>query len=271
MINHPNDEIWNEHDWELYIRSFEDQNQRLKSFYQNVWGSEQPSWYRLIDELNSEKEVVDAFIEEELLIEESFFPDDDEDFEIDEDDDDMDDDLFGFGTNKDDDDSDDDDDDDDDDEEDGSEEAFFTLDENSPMFIEMGEMSEEDENELDLYDRGREIAVSILKWNRRRSNEEKSLPHMQRLVTIAMQVPTKIAAGFGFGFDPESIGGNIAYCKRALRLCNEAMDIFTLIHEQKAIQDKSYLFMQEELMLLRNDLGVYVQELRDMFTEATGE
>lgn len=268
MINHPNDEIWNEHDWEQYIRSFEDQNQRLKSFYENMWGSEQPSWYRLIDELNCEKEVVDAFIEEELLIEESFFPDDDEDFEIDDDDDDMDDDLFGFGVNDDDDDDEEDENSDDEDDED---EAFFVLDENTPMYIEMGEMTEDDENELDLYDRGREIAVSILKWHRRRSLEEKSQAHMQRLVTIAMQVPTKIAAGFGFGFDAESIGGNIAYCKRALRLCNEAMEIFTHIHEQKAIQDKSYLFMQEELMLLRNDLGVNVQEMRDMFLEATGK
>lgn len=263
MINHPNDEIWNEHDWEFYIRSFEDQNQRLKSFYDTMWGSESPSWHRLIEELPSEKEVVDAFIEEELLIEESYFPDDDEDFDIDDDEDDLDDDLFGFNMS--------DDDDDDESQDDDSEDEIFEMDGEEFVHFAMPELSDDDEEELDLYDRGREIAVSILKWHKRRSDQEKEAANMQRLVTIVMQIPTKIAAGFGFGFEPESIGGNIAYCKRALRLCNESMEIFTEIKEQKAIQDKSYLFMQEELLLLRNDIGVYIQELREILSEATGK
>lgn len=234
MFGNNDHDTWDEHAWEQHIKSFEEQSNRLRNFFEHIWGTEGPAWKRLFDEYNNEGDIVDAFIEEELLFEESYFPDDD-DFDLD-DEEDLDDELFEM---------------DDEDEE--------------TWYIEETEsMTEEDEGELVLYERAKDIAVDLLKWHRRQPIERQDKKSVM-LVTRAMQAAAKVAVGFSFGFDSESIGGNIVYCRKALQLCNEVLGNLYDFYHAGRMKKKTYIFIQEQLQDLRNDLGMYVQDLREEF------
>ena len=80
------DEIWDEFQWEIHLKEMEQRNEQLREFFTAGMADEKPRWLRLLNEYNSKLDVMNAYIEEELLIEESYFPDD-EDWEDDDDDD----------------------------------------------------------------------------------------------------------------------------------------------------------------------------------------
>src|SRR5690554_1158201 len=77
---------WNEHQWEAHLDELEKKSMQLRRFITTDPKSHLPRWMTLLRESLDESEAVDAFIEEELLLDEAYFPEDEDDWEEDEDD-----------------------------------------------------------------------------------------------------------------------------------------------------------------------------------------
>ncbi|NBB77384.1 MAG: hypothetical protein GVY02_08395, partial [Bacteroidetes bacterium] len=77
--------------------------------------------------------------------------------------------------------------------------------------------------DLPLYKIALELAIEAQKIfeNSVTDQDDESVQTFLRFVTIP---PAKIAGGFGFGFEQDSIGGNIANCKRGLQAANRMLD-----------------------------------------------
>src|SRR5690554_6906119 len=88
------DPIWNEHQWESHLNDIEKRSEQLRKFITSDPKGNTPRWITLLQESMDELDAVEAFIEEELLLDEAYFPDED-DWD-DEDDDDLDDEDFFF-------------------------------------------------------------------------------------------------------------------------------------------------------------------------------
>src|SRR5690625_1267136 len=77
---------WNEYQWEAHLDELEKKSEQLRRFITSDPKGNVPRWLTLLRENLDENEAVDAFIEEELLLDEAYFPEDEDDWE-DEDDD----------------------------------------------------------------------------------------------------------------------------------------------------------------------------------------
>lgn len=236
------DDIWDEFRWEQHINDIERKSVQLKDFITSTWGEGSPNWLRLLSEYKSQNEVIDAYIEEELMYEEAYFPEDD-DWD-DEDEDDPDNDLFM-----------------------SEEEDELT----KNLSTEEGEGSDdfriEDLEYLDdirSYTLSREFGISVLKLAGSHM-EQKQDTILIQFVQTSLQISAKLAAGFSFGFDLEVIGGNIAYCKKALDNSNKALDMLRALKERPWMKAADYFEMHESLTRVRNEIGMYIQDLRESY------
>jgi hypothetical protein len=245
------DEIWDEFRWERHINDIERRSGQLREFITSTWGEASPSWLRLLGEYKNQNEVIDAYIEEELMFEEAYFPEDD-DWDDDEDDD-PDNDLFMS--------------DDDDDEDD--EDLFRQL---------LQESEEADDAETDEfrieeieyledmlpYNLARDFGIKVLGLAET-ARENQSDAILAQFIQTSLQISAKLAAGFSFGFDLEVIGGNITYCKKALANANRALELLHLLKTRPWMKAADYYKLDEALFTTRNEIGIYIQDLRDTF------
>lgn len=246
MFANFNGDIWDEHQWEAHLNEIAKQNTQLRKFITPDSSDSNPRWLTLLRENGDERDAVDAFIEEELEFDDPYFEDD----ELDDDDlddpywDEWEDEDFLF--------------DDDEDDFDAGEEWKELSDEytlSSNGSIEM----------LNIYNDSRELAVTILKWIEN-SNPKSLNSDCTDFVGKVLKVGAKIAGGYAFGFEREFLGGNIAYTKKALYCANDGLTIL-----QRELKGTSYLNRRQynqfhrQLFELRNDIGIYIQELRDQF------
>lgn len=245
MFANFNDDIWDEYQWEAHLDEIAKQNTQLRRFIAPDASDSSPRWLTLLRENSDEWEAVDAFIEEELQFDDPYFEDDEpdenelddffweeweeEELPVDEEDD------FDAG------------------EEWKELSDEYTLSGNGS--IEM----------LDIYNHSRELAVIILQWIEY-SNPKFLNEHCTDFVGKVLQTGAKIAGGYGFGFEREFLGGNIAYTKKALYCANDGLTILQRdLKGTSLISSKQYLLFHERLFALRNDIGIYIQELRDRF------
>ncbi len=244
--------IWNEFQWESHLNEIEKRSEELRRFITSDPKGNIPRWITLLQESMDELDAVEAFIEEELLLDEAYFPEDDDDWE-DEDDDFEDDDFFfrdeTFPFYED-------DLDDDDDFEYGEEWKELSDD---FTFSDHGSI----EN-LDIYREARAFAVDVLKW-------AEAIPfHLQskqvnEFVINVLKVTSKLAGGYSFGFEQDVLGGNIAYTKKALYSANQALNYLQKMKREPFIVPSIYSKLHSRLFEIRNDIGIYVQELRERF------
>lgn len=244
--------VWNEHQWETHLNEIEKRSEQLRRFITSDPQGNTPRWVTLLQESMDELDAVEAFIEEELLLDEAYFPEDEDDWDED-DDEDFDDDDFFF--------QDDEfpfaDDDEDDDFDYGEEwkelSDDFTLSDYGSI-----------EN-LDVYQSARELAVDVLKW-------AETVPHgmqtkqVHEFVNNILKITAKLAGGYSFGFEFDVLGGNIAYTKKALYSANDALAHLRKMKREPFIPDSVYAKFHSRLFEIRNDTGIYIQELRDRFT-----
>ena len=92
--------------------------------------------------------------------------------------------------------------------------------------------------------------------------EDKSVHTFCRTVTVP---PAKIAGGFGMGFEIESLGGNIANCKRGLTAANKMLDSLYEIGDKELLDHDLYLELHGQAKEVRDELAVYIVELRERF------
>lgn len=245
-----NDGIWDEHQWEAHLKEIEKRSSELRKFIAPD-SPNSPRWLSLLQESSDELDAVDAFIEEELQIEEAYFPDeDDEEIEEDDFDDDLDD-LFFY---------------------EDEEDFYFEDDDDYDAGEEWKEFSEDftlsDYGSLETfstYNDARELAAIILHWAEM-INPKLFSPESNEFIGNVLKIGAKIAGGYSFGFEHEFIGGNIAYTKRALYCANDSLVILQRDLKGNAILTSSqYFYFHEQLFELRNNLGIYIQELRERF------
>lgn len=252
-----NDEIWDEHQWEAYLNEIEQKSNQLRKFIASDKDESYPRWLTLLQENPDILDAVDAFIEEELQIEDAYFPDDededdweDEEFDdflwdtFDEEADDDDPGLSPFGDDEDD----------------------FDFGEDWKELSEDYSTSDNGSIEnLVIYNRARDFSARILQW------AESVHPRYHTVafsdfVSSTLKIGAKLAGGYSFGFERDYLGGNIACTKRALYAANEALRLLADdIKGTPLIATSQYMQMHELLFELRNDIGIYVQELRAQF------
>lgn len=248
------DEIWNEAQWEAHINEMEHKTNQLRKFIAPNATDNTPRWVSLLKETDSELEAVDAFIEEELTFDEAYFPDDDDEWDDEDDFDDFEDDYF-LG--------------DDDELDEGFEyiDDFDEMDEGEEWKSLSEDYSTSDNGSihtLDIYNDARSLAASMLQWAESIPRKFHT-PDFYRLVDASLKIGAKIAAGYSFGFEKDMLGGNIVFNKKALVFANSALE---LLHKQKGakyLTRREYYYLHERIFDLRNDIGIYVQELRERF------
>ena len=241
-------EFWDEHKWEAHLEEVEKKSEQLRRFISSDQKGTTPRWITLLKESLSEDDAVDAFIEEELLLDEAYFPEEEDEW----DDDEFDDEDFLFGS---------------------SEDSLFGEEEEDDFdrgeewkalsedytFSDYGSI-----NNLELYNQARLLAIDIIKWVE--ACPTNSRPKMlNEFVSDGLKIGAKLAGGYSFGFEQEYLGGNIAYTKRALHFANNSLHYLQELKSFKGLNAELYTDFHARLFELRNDVGIYIQELRDRF------
>lgn len=275
MKFYDDDDIWDEFQWESHLSEIEEQSEQIRGFLESTLNEKhEPRWMRLMDECSSELDLMNTFIEEELLIEDSYFPDD-EDWE--EDDEEFDDPMFDML------------------EIDEEWEEIMDQDESDEDDLENMDLFSEDlDDELDdwdlegeewksltedfalsdygsiekieVYVTARDFGAEIF----RLLEHKKDLlnkDHIQEFVSDVVQISAKLAGGYAFGFEMDVLGANIAYSKRALNFANKALVDLKGLKKRKVFSTSDYYRLHATLFELRNDIGIYVQDIRQRFYE----
>ena len=250
MFNDFDDEIWDEHQWEAHLEEIEKQNTRLRKFIAPDSSDRLPRWINLIRENNDTFDAVDAYIEEQLRYDDPYFTDDFDDSNMDWEDD-FEEPLW----------------------EEWDDHDFFRDEEDD--FDEGEEWKELSEDftrsnngsidMLDIYNHSRELAAGVLQYIETLDPQGLNTP-FNDFVGNTLKIGAKIAGGYSFGFEQEFLGANIAYTKKALYCANDALTLLQRdLKKSRLISSKNYLHFHEQLFELRNNIGIYIQELREEF------
>ncbi|MCC5926413.1 MAG: hypothetical protein JJU41_07610 [Bacteroidetes bacterium] len=267
MRSYEDDEIWDEFQWEVHLAEMEQESEKIRTFIETNLGEDTPRWARFLKKYPSKLDAIDAYIEDELMFEDAYFPDDDDDWEDDEDDDL--DDFFMSGE-----DSEDDTDDNDEGEEWKKYLSPIQRDEmdkdvvsESSWINDMKELQLEDgfdaEEYHQIYEESRQLAAEMLRLAEIVPESEQDLYFLE-LVTETVNLGTKIAGGFAFGFDLDVLGGNIAYCKRALKSANRILELLPGLRNRGFMRLVDYRSLHERIFELRNEIGIHIQDMRDV-------
>jgi hypothetical protein len=117
---------------------------------------------------------------------------------------------------------------------------------------------------LPVYQLACEFSINCINLIEERFENEsdESIHSFARSVIIP---PSKIAGGFGMGFELESLGGNIANCKRGLRAANKILVALQKMRDKGLIDRETFQEFYERGKEVRDELGIYIVELRERF------
>lgn len=117
---------------------------------------------------------------------------------------------------------------------------------------------------LHVYRTSHRLASRVLTWSNTLPGRLKDSTLVQ-FCSHVTQIPANLAKGHGIGYEMDMIGGNIACSKRALAAANSGLDLLREMKRVEYMNDVLYKSLYEDLFHIRNDIGVYVQELRARF------
>jgi len=122
----------------------------------------------------------------------------------------------------------------------------------------------DDFQNLPVYQKAFDLTIDSIEIleNRFHETDDESVDLFARSVIIP---PAKIAGGFGLGFDIRSLGGNIANCKRGLVAANQTLDALRQMKDKNLIKDNIYRKLHERAKEVRDELGIWIIELRERF------
>ncbi|KPP94592.1 MAG: hypothetical protein HLUCCA01_08005 [Bacteroidetes bacterium HLUCCA01] len=273
MRSYEDDEIWDEFQWEAHLTEMEQKSEALRSFIESNLGEDMPRWARFLKKYPSKLDAIDAYIEDELMFEDAYFPDDDDDWEDDEDDEL--DDFFMSGEEG----------DDAEDMDDGEEwkkslshadrQALENDGISESMWVqEMADLQDDDLFDADeynqIYEESRMLAAEMLKLAELVPEREQDLYFIE-LVTETVNLGTKIAGGFAFGYDLDVLGGNIAYCKRALNSANRILELLPGLRNRQFMRLVDYRSLHERIFEVRNEIGMHIQDMREVLNDPESE
>lgn len=147
-----------------------------------------------------------------------------------------------------------------------SEDAILSFDEllNAAKFPSSENDDEEDVNSLPVYHTAVSLAGYVLEWANKLPGDVKDSTLVQYCSQI-MQIGANLAKGHGIGYEQDMIGGNIACVKRALAAANVALGLLHDMRTGPYMEPSTYVRLYEETFEVRNDVGLYVQALRERF------
>ena len=243
--NGANNELWDEYKWEAHLSEVERKSNQLRKLISFDPKGNTPRWITLLEESLSEDDAFEAYVEEELLFDEAYFPEEDWD------DDDFDDESLFFGYDDEYSDL-----EEDDDFDEGEEWKSLSED---YAYSDYGSL-----DNLKIYNEAKQLAVDVLRWAEKAPSKNRTVS-FQEYVGDAMKIGAKLAGGYSFGFETDYLGANIAYTKKALSCANNCLKMLPSLKGQAFISKEKYQEHYNRFFELRNDIGVYVQELRDRF------
>lgn len=248
-----NGELWNEFQWEAHLNEVEKKSEQLRKFIESDVKGNVPRWITLLKESLSEDDAFEAYVEEELLMDEAYFPEDEDDWE---DEDEFDDEDFLFGL------------DEFDEFPDAEEDDDFDAGEEWKSLSEDFALSDNGSlDNLGLFRDARFYAIDILKWAESVPPKNQDNIFLE-FVGDSLKIAAKLAGGYSFGFEQEFLGANIAYTKKSLRFANQSLEMMRKLKTKSFFTKQSYAEFNGRLFELRNDIGVYVQDLRDRFNNS---
>jgi hypothetical protein len=118
--------------------------------------------------------------------------------------------------------------------------------------------------ELPLYQKAFEFSIDAMNMADEHLIDlnDESVTIFCRTITVP---PAKIAGGFGFGFELDSLGGNIANCKRALNAANKILDALYEIGNKELLDREIYIEFHGRAKEVRDELAIYIVDLRERF------
>jgi hypothetical protein len=135
--------------------------------------------------------------------------------------------------------------------------------------LEPGEAEYGSPDDIPVYRQAFRFGSDVLKWSDTIPVEAKDLQFVE-FCSNALQVGAKIAGGHGFGYEPDALGGNIANVKRGLAAANNALRALEAMREAPFMRPADYRRLYEQAFELRNAVGIYVQQLRERFDRERG-
>ncbi len=118
--------------------------------------------------------------------------------------------------------------------------------------------------DVPVYRKALDLSTYVLDWSNALPGEVKDSTLVQFCTSIT-QVPANIAKGHGIGYERDMLGGNIACAKRGLAAANSALEQLRDLRAAPYMDAALYRHFYEQTFELRNELGLYVQELRARF------
>ncbi len=116
---------------------------------------------------------------------------------------------------------------------------------------------------LPIYRQASRLAREVLRWAEQLPAEQKDSSLVQ-FCTSVNQIGAYLARGHQFGYERETIGGNIVCVRRALNMANLALRTLQEIQQARQLfTGDAYRDIYEAIYEMRNALGLYVQELRE--------
>lgn len=119
-------------------------------------------------------------------------------------------------------------------------------------------------DDVPVYARAFDLSADVLRWSEQLPIADKDSTFVNFCASIT-QIPGDLAKGHGIGFERDMIGGNIACAKRALNAANDALRLLQHLRGNAFLSELRYHRLYERVFDLRNDIGIYVQTLRDRF------
>lgn len=118
---------------------------------------------------------------------------------------------------------------------------------------------------ISAYRLTREFYNQVRAWILSLPAETRTHKLLEELQHTASTSCTKLAGGHVIGYQPHTIGGNIAQCKRALKGMNRSIDLLSEIQHLNWMDQDKYFYYQEIATEARNAIALRIVELRDQY------
>ena len=119
-------------------------------------------------------------------------------------------------------------------------------------------------HQIPVYNRAVALGTSVLAWANVIPGDVKDSTLVQ-FCSHVMQIAANLAKGHGIGYEQDMIGGNIACVKRGLGAANTALSLLHEMRDASYIDQAMYARLYEDTFEVRNEVGLYVQDLRRRF------
>lgn len=116
-----------------------------------------------------------------------------------------------------------------------------------------------------LFEKAHEYAISALNFVKTLPEDKNSDPCISQFIEGATVPAAKIAGGYVFGLERDSIGGNIANCKRGLHAANQGLSALLEMRQKGIVDTQKYLQLCRLGKEVRDDLALHIIDLRNRF------